>query len=237
MGHYSNYGISRYDPKTGQWNWITQNLGGYCPRGMAGSTNGYMYSGLGCSGTMIARVDINTLQVQLINISPGNTPIGVALDSDGFVWAVCYNSSSAAKVNPDTNTLVGNYPVGSHPYTYSDMTGFAAKNYTAPQGYYQHIIPGSPTGNTFWSLLDVDVNTQGASYLKVRLRAADTVSALNQAAWKGPFGPFPPHVFPMDLAAINLEGKYLQVEVILIADEEGNSALLKGFSVQYHTEK
>ena len=236
MGHYSSYGISMYDPKNGQWKWITQSLSGYCPRGMAGSSNGFMYSGLGCSGTYVAKVNLETFAVSLINISPCNTPIGVALDSGSNLWAVCYSSSSAGKVNTTNDSFIGNYPVGSNPYTYSDMTGYAAKNYTAPQGYYQHIIPGAPTGTTTWTSLKVDVNYQGASYLKIRLRAADTVSSLASAEWKGPFGPFPPNVFPMDLTAIaGMVGKYLQVEVILVADEQGNSAILKGFFVQYHT--
>ena len=237
MGHYSNAGISRYDPNNGQWNWITSKLGGHCPRGMAGSADGYMYSGLGCGGDhYVARVDIESLQVTLIDLGAGNkAAVGVALDSGGALWAVNYSSSSASKIDTQTLKVLGEYPVGSHPYTYSDMTGYAAKNYTAPQGYYQHVIPGASFGNTEWTQLTVDVNTQGESYLKLRLRAANTVTALAQASWQGPFGPFPPNVFPMDLTAIpNLTGKYLQVEVILVADEDGNSAIVKGFSVQYN---
>jgi len=235
-GHYSSYGISRYNPENGQFDWITQSLNGHCPRGMAGSADGYMYSGLGCGGTSVARVDIDTLAVQIFSTGGANTPIGVAMDSEGYLWAVGYSSNSAAKIDTQNNMqVVGTYPVGANPYTYSDMTGYAAKNYTAPQGYYQHIIPGGPVGATNWTLLDVAVNYQGESYVKLRLRAADTVSALNQEPWQGPFGPFPPNVFPMDLTAIpDLNGKYLQVEVILIADEEGNSAILTGFTVQYH---
>jgi streptogramin lyase len=238
MGHYSNQGISRYDPATGQWNWITQSLGGHYPRGMAGSAEGYMYSGLGggCDH-YVARVHIDSLAVNLIDVGGGcKASIGVALDSGGFLWAVNYDSSSATKINTATQTVVGEYPVGANPYTYSDMTGYTAKNYTQPQGYYQHIIPGGPVGATQWTHLFVDAFYQGQSFVKVRLRAGDTVSALNQAAWLGPFGPFPPNVFPMDLTAIpGLVGKYLQVEIILTADEQGNSALLKGFSVQYQT--
>jgi hypothetical protein len=195
-----------------------------------------MFSGLGCGcDHYVARVDINTLAVTLIELGAGcKDAIGVAMDSGGFLWAINYSSSNTTKINTADNSIVGTYPVGANPYTYSDMTGYAAKNYTAPQGYYQHTIPGGPVGATQWTLLTVDAFYQGQSFLKVRLRAADTVSALNQAAWIGPFGPFPPNVFPMDLTVIpGLKGKYLQVEVILIADEQGNSAMLKGFSVQY----
>ena len=240
LGHYSDYRISRYDPSNGGWANTTAGLSGRCPRGVTGSLNGYMYYGLGCGGNhWVAKVDMETLGIKFIDLGNSNkTTVGVALDSDGNLWAVNYSASSATKINTSNDTVIGEYPVGKNPYTYSDMTGFAAKNYTAPQGYYQHIIPGAPSGPTYWASLTVDVNTQGESYLKIRLRAADTVSGLAQQTWKGPFGPFPPNVFPMDLTAIpEMVGKYLQVEVILVADEDGNSALLKGFSVQYHTDK
>jgi hypothetical protein len=118
------------------------------------------------------------------------------------------------------------------------MTGYSLHSYTAPQGYYQHIVPGSSSGNTYWTVLNVDASINGDSTIKIRLRAADTVSSLSSVDWKGPYGPYPPNVFPMDLTAIpGLEGKYLQVEFIMIPDEEGSSPLLKGFSVQYHTAK
>ncbi len=240
LGHYSDYRISRYDPSNGNWANTTAGLSGRCPRGVTGSLKGHMYYGLGCGGNhWVAKVDMETLGIKFIDLGNANkTTVGVALDSDGNLWAVNYASSSTTKINTATDTVIGEYPVGANPYTYSDMTGFAAKNYTAPQGYYQHIIPGAPSGATYWASLTVDVNTQGESYLKIRLRAADTVSGLAQQSWKGPFGPFPPNVFPVDLTAIpEMEGKYLQVEVILVADEDGNSALLKGFSVQYHTDK
>ena len=38
------------------------------------------------------------------------------------------SSSSATKVNPDTMAIELEHPVGSSPYTYSDMTGFALAN-------------------------------------------------------------------------------------------------------------
>ena len=237
LGHHSNGSMSRYDPKNGQWSNISS--GGGCPRGVAASAEGFAFYGLGCGGDHhVMKVDINTMAAQKIDIGCcDKQTVGVAMDSSGFLWAVNRNGNSATKIDATTNQVIGTYPVGSYPYTYSDMTGYAAKNYTAPQGYYQHVIPGGPVGSTTWTELIVDCNFQGESYLKLRLRAADTVSALANEAWQGPFGPFPPNVFPMDLSAIpDLNGKYLQVEVILIADEDGNSAILKGFSVQYQVE-
>ncbi len=235
MGHYSNHAISRYVPATGQWDYITSGLGSGCPRGMAGSTDGYMYSGLGCSGTQIARVDIDTLQVNLINIAPGTTPIGVALDSKGFIWAVCYSSSSAAKINPDTLSLVGNYPVGKNPYTYSDMTGYALHNFTAPQGNYTHTFGGWEEIRVKWKAIYVDADYPDENaYVKLEVRTAITEEMLDQTPWQGMYGPYPPEFFPLDLTQVPaMDGKVLQVRVWLFSKDKLSTPIVKSIQAKF----
>jgi len=223
----------RFDPSNNSWAAAGMHAR---PRGVAGSTNGYVYIANDQSD-QVAVVNADTAQtVAYVNLGGGRFPIGMAVDFDGYIWAVNYSSSSATKINPDNNKIVLEHSTGSNPYTYSDMTGYSLHSYTAPQGYYQHVVPGATNGKTKWAVLDVNVTTEGESFVKIRLRAADTVSGLSQNEWLGPYGPFPPNVFPMDLTAIpNLNGKYLHVEIIMVPDEDGNTPLLKGFSIQYHT--
>jgi streptogramin lyase len=225
----------RYDPSNNSWAAATVKAR---PRGIAAAQNGLVYIANDQS-SQVAVVDGDTMQtLSYINLGSNRFPVGMAVDFDGFVWAVNQSASSATKIDPAKNTIVLEHAVGTAPYTYSDMTGYSLHSYTAPQGYYQHIVPGASKGATYWTELDVNVTTNGDSVVKIRLRAADTVSSLASVDWNGPYGPYPPNVFPMDLTAIpGLEGKYLQVEFIMIPDEEGNSPLLKGFSVQYHTAK
>ncbi len=225
----------RFDPSNSSWAAAGVHNR---PRGIAAATNGRIFVA-NDESSQVAVVDSDSMQtLAYINLGSNRFPVGMAVDFDGYAWAVNQNSYSATKIDTETNQIVLEHSVGSAPYTYSDMTGYQLHSYTAPQGYYQHIVPGASSGNTFWTELDVDVTTNGASHLKVRLRAAETVSTLASAVWQGPYGPFPPNVFPMDLTAIpGLEGKYLQVEFIMIPDEEGNTPLLKGFTVQFHTEK
>jgi hypothetical protein len=238
---HQNGRIYKFDPTTQTFSYVDTNQAYGYSRGLAASADGYLYVGhhtWTCqAGRYVSKIDVNANQVVSVfaTASSGVTgPTGVALDYDGYVWAINQCTNSVTKIHAGTGDILGSCSVGAGPYTYSDMTGYSLHTYTAPQGYYQHIIPGGAIGGTKWTSLTVDVTCEGKSYIQIKLRAADTISGLNQTAWNGPYGPFPPNTFPMDLTKIpDLEGKYLQVEVILIPDEDGNSPLVKSFKVQY----
>jgi hypothetical protein len=105
----------------------------------------------------------------------------------------------------------------------------------AASGWYQHVVPGAMAGATDWSLVSVTATTPGESNVTVRVRSADTIAGLAQQTWKGPFGPYPPNLFPLDLSAmVGLSGKYLQVEVNLYRDKNGNGPVVQKLTVQYH---
>jgi streptogramin lyase len=238
IGHYSDHCITRFDPLTNQFSTITQNLGSHCPRGMAGSTDGYMYSGLGCSGSQqIAKVDINTLQVSLVDISPGSTPIGVALDSNGYVWAVNNSTSNATKVNPHTGEKFGPYPVGQGPYTYSDMTGYALQNFTAPQGSYTTTLGGWSEIRVKWESLWVNAEVPAGANIMVEVRTAMTEEALAVTPWQGMFGPFPPDTFPLDLSILPaMDGKYLEVRLWLFSEDKASTPVVKEIQAQFNAD-
>ncbi len=58
--------------------------------------------------------------------------VGVAVDHEGYVWAVDYDANAAYKFDPDTETYI-TVPVGQEPYTYSDMTGMQLKSVIIPE--------------------------------------------------------------------------------------------------------
>ena len=98
-------------------------------------------------------------------------PLGMAVDSAGFIWAVNQNTSSASKLDPNTYEVVLEHPVGSSPYTYSDMTGYALKTITTDQGFYRQVFQGWPGSETLWDSLVVEAELpgDGAAWLKVWL--------------------------------------------------------------------
>ncbi len=166
MGHYSNHGISRYDPVTGQWTWITKNIGSNCPRGMAGTIDGWMYSGLGCGGEHhVARVNTENLEVSIIDIGGTNkTTVGVALDASGALWAVNYSAGTTTRLDLGTLTVTAELAVGTGPYTYSDMTGYVLHNFTAPDlnPYFIHKFATTGGAAATWLEVKVEAKSNGA---------------------------------------------------------------------------
>ncbi|HUT77853.1 MAG TPA: hypothetical protein VM285_09220, partial [Polyangia bacterium] len=58
--------------------------------------------------------------------------IGVAIDFEGYVWAVSQGGNEAYKIDPATETFT-TVPIGTGPYTYSDMTGVQLENVVTPE--------------------------------------------------------------------------------------------------------
>jgi len=241
---HANGNVYKFDPNTNAFTTVVTNFGYGYTRGVAASLDGYVYFGhhtwTCITGRWVTKIDVNTNQIVGVfaTASSGVTGVtGVALDYDNNLWAINQCTNSVTKINATTGAVIGTYPVGSAPYTYSDMTGYSLKSYTAPKGFYQHIIPGGAVGATTWTELAADFTANGKSYIEVKLRSADTVTSLNTTEWLGPYGPFPPNAFPLDLSNLpGLKGKYLQVEFGLFADDNGQSPLIKGFSAQYYDE-
>jgi len=231
-------GISRFDPVTNSWTntWSWSERGR--TRGVAikilrnapagaviGSTVFVAHHTWTCVlGRYISVIDAKTLTPEE-PIDLGDAvfgPVGVAVDSDGYLWSVNQCTNNASKIETETKQVIGTYPVGRSPYTYSDMTGYALKTITAPQGYYRHVFEGWRGQETHWKLIDVDADLpgDGKTYIMIKFRAADSAQDLELAGWIGPFGPFPPAVFPLDLSSVgDVTGYYLEVEVRLYADD------------------
>ncbi len=241
-------GVHRFDPLTNQWTntWSWSGRGN--TRGVAASvlrdaTGAVVGSKVYVAnhtwtcqtGRHVSVVDAKTLTDESpVDLGALRGPVGVALDFDGYLWSVNQCQSSASKVDTTTKQVVATQAVGSSPYTYSDMTGYALKTITAPQGYYRHVFEGWPSQQTAWNLIyvDADLPGDGKTYVKVRFRVADTVGGLQDQAWFGPYGPYPPSAFPLDLTAIaNIVGRYLEVEVTLYTTDANEVPRLKAVRV------
>ena len=139
----TNTYTSRYDPIVGAWNSVQHNQRS---RGVATSNDGHVYVALDTTSN-VAKINAVTLTVVAhISLGGGRYPVGIAVDYDGYVWAVNQSKATASKVDPNKNKVIGEYPVGKGPYTYSDMTGYTLHNYTAPKGDYSHTF-----GYSGWS--------------------------------------------------------------------------------------
>ncbi len=219
----------RYDPVAGTF---AKAPVASRPRGLVGSLDGKVYVA-NDESNKVAVVDADSLQTTgYVDLGSNRFPIGMTIDFDGFVWAVNQNSATAIKIDSTSLNIVGEFPTGSGPYTYSDMTGYMLHSFTNPTGYYRHLFGGWGL-RLVWTGLIVDAYLPGGTYLKVRVRSANSEAELEQVLWSESFGPFPPATFPMDLKPLNLQGHYLQVEVSLFASSEGTTPIVKGLEIQF----
>ena len=235
--------LLRYNPKTAQMTQITIGGKGYS-RGVAASTDGYVYVAHhswdgGCGNAAVARwiskVDRTTMAVVAsFNLGGLKGTVGLTLDFDGNLWAVNQCSSTATKLNPaGAGQILGEFPVGASPYTYSDMAGYALKTVVSPQGTYRKVFAGWPNLITTWKLLYITATTPSGTFLTFRYRTASTLAGLDTAAWSAEVGPSPPANFlPFNLESIgSIQGAYLQIEVKLDSGGTKQTPILQGIEI------
>ena len=230
---------SRFDPNTQTWK--TTSLAGYpnC-RGVAASPDGKVYVShhdfnADCSSGQDHYVSVfdaaSGNHLGVIDTSTGNPmlgPVGVAIDFAGYLWAINQCASSATKIDRETGQVVGTYPTGAAPYTYSDMTGFALKTVVAPEGTWIHTFTGWEDAPTRWYQILASTTTPAGTWIELRYRAGETIEEVEAAPWSATQGPYPPALMPLDLTQEgDVVGKLLQVEVRLVSEAAGQTPILK----------
>ena len=90
-------------------------------------------------------------------------------------------SHNISKFKGSDCTGLGVFPVGRHPYTYSDAAGTAASTVTQPTGFWTLKVDGG--AGTEWGTATWNTESEGdvpaGAVLEVRARAADTMAGLD----------------------------------------------------------
>jgi hypothetical protein len=124
----SNHAVYRYDPLFDSLESQPTVGGGGIAVGVEMSA-GYMWI---CNWTdslhKVNEVDMDVEATYLI----GQEVIGVAVDFEGYVWAVDREGEAAYKFDPELEEVVATVPI-PFPYTYSDMTGVQLKSVVVPE--------------------------------------------------------------------------------------------------------
>ena len=103
---------------------------------------------------------------------------GVGLDYQGYVWTLGLSSDRLYKIDPQTNQRHPDAPegvaagVGGH-YTYSDFTGSAAFNFTAPRGSWTNAYT-KPFACALPVSIDWEAYVPQGTAVKLRIRAVDS---------------------------------------------------------------
>lgn len=140
---------------------------------------------------------------------------GVIVDSDNNIWQINRFTNSVAKYRGSDCTPLGNFPVGFDPYTYSDATGFAARNITSPTGTWTVVNDSGNSGQT-WSQISWNGAAPAGGSLQVSARASNVQANLNSL----PFQPVANGGNP------GVNGRFIQVQVRLNANANGDSPVL-----------
>ena len=158
-----------------------------------------------------------------------SNPIGVGISDEGDAWAVCRSSQLAEAFRPD-GTVRFTASTGSGPYSYSDMTGFQLRNFTAPQGEWSRVFDCvtdggevDENGRCLFDYLTWDSVTPPGAQVVVRVRAgdADASGEIQWGEWSAEYA-----VTPAPLGRDGYEGRYVEVEVTLVAAPRGASPVL-----------
>jgi hypothetical protein len=127
----------RYDTDTGTF--LKHGMAGARGRGIAIDRNQRAFTPVHANPDplagqcSLAEVSAITGQVVANHALPGCVePVGVAIDTDGFVWVVDKGANSAFKFDPEAKSVVLTVSGLNEPYTYSDMTGAGLDLVTNP---------------------------------------------------------------------------------------------------------
>jgi streptogramin lyase len=161
-----------------------------------------------------------------------NNTIGVGIDRNGACWVVSRNDGlakgAASRIKPDGT--MDSFPVGKNPYTYSDFTGYGLLTVVRPQGWFRVPVAGCPDGSaTHWRTLSWIETEPAGTAVRLKVRVADTLAALANAAWYGPWD-----APPVDLQAAGVPASaYLEVEVDLSSANPDVTPHFGGFNVTF----
>jgi len=133
VGDCGNSSVYHYDVAAMKWEIVAVGPG--CLRGLQVDKEGRAFiahNGFP-AGMMVVDTFTETVIKNNVMIPGAQTPVGVSIDVEGFVWVVDQSCECAFKIDPDTYQVVLQVNGLQQPYTYSDMTGAGLKLVTFPQ--------------------------------------------------------------------------------------------------------
>lgn len=118
--------VSRYDTGTNSVDTLILDAEYNFPRGAGtglGVSAGYVW--VADNNGYLLKFDENSFTLTKaypVGATENPSTIGIGIDEQGYVWVVSMGEDAAFKFDPVSETYV-TVPVGTKPYTYSDMTG------------------------------------------------------------------------------------------------------------------
>ena len=142
--------------------------------------------------------------------------VGIQVDSNNDVWQMGFQQAGRMQKYRGTDGApLGVFPVGDHPYTYSDAAGFSARNITSPTGTWTVTFDGG-AANTPWGKVSWTDQVPAGGAVVVQVRTANTEADLPNQAYAG----------VANGGNFNASGRYIQVQTRLNANQANVSPVL-----------
>ncbi len=191
-------------------------------RGVAIDSEGYVWMAASASDR-VGRYDPVAGTWQTYPVC--DQPTGVGIAPDGNVWAVCLGNDRAHRLTAD-GTFVSETMVGDQPYSYSDLTGFQLRNFTAPAGTWRGIFD---CGHDECLFDTAEWNATVPPGTSARLRFRSSYDRATWTAWTSQVD-----TSPADLRALGvLAGRYLQIEVALSTTSNDLTPVVTGLYIDW----
>ncbi len=219
LGSTSGHSFIEYDPGTNTFS--TPSISTIRSLGVAVDGGGRIVVS-GYSGIRVYNAN-KTLHCSS-TVIPGGFPSdirGSVVDANGDYWSVSRSSSEIIKYDQDCGFIMRR-PVGYEPYTYSDVTGFAARNTTTPTGVWNVIVDGG-SADFNWENASWTSNIPTDAQIVVRVRTANDPGDLEFVSYSAPIS---------NGGGFVAVGQYAEFKVSLTANPDGDSPILNDFSAE-----
>lgn len=150
---------------------------------------------------------------------------GIMPDANSDVWQVHLGTSKISKFKGTDGTAQGVFPTGLYPYTYSDASGFAAANITVQTGTWNILQDGGAAGTKWGKVSWTDLVPTGSG-VTAKVRVADSILGLQALAFTD----------VTNGAAFDMTGRYIEAQVRLTANQQGQSPVVYDVNVATQTQ-
>lgn len=221
LASLSGLGFRQFDPATSTFS-TPGGSKGFSSTGISVDGSGNIWTGPYQSGGVRKYDAAGALLCSGANQFVGSVETrGVIVDADNNIWQINRFTNSVAKYRGSDCAPLGTFPVGFDPYTYSDATGFAARNITTPTGTWT-VVKDSGAASQAWSKVSWNDSVPAGAAVLVSARADNVQANLSSL----PFVPVANGANP------GLTGRFIQVQVRLNAAPAGTSPILFDLSLQ-----
>ncbi len=215
---WTNQKLSRIDVTTGTKDWT--KTGPYEARGIACTGDGDVWVASTSEGKVYRYDNDGNSKA---DISVGNGPTGVAVDSNGKVWSCNLYDSDVKRINPASNLVDLSKSVAGSTghYSYSDMTGIIARSITTKIGIWTVDFDSEET-DMRWGTVSWNSDEPAGTSVIVKVRSSN-----NQATWSS---------WETASNGVTLsstpDGRYLQIETTLKITSGDVSPILYDLTVE-----